>query len=172
MCILSLDVFSQKYKTRTGLTTFKASKESFEPIEAENKSTSVLFNAATGDVASLIFVKAFHFKIALMEEHFNENYMDSDKFPKAIFKGKVQDFQISELSKQPKTYQVKGDLTIRGKKNPIAFPVEIRGDENMIKVIGKFEIKPEDFGIEIPSIVRDKIAPSTYISLNYELKAN
>ena len=139
---------AQKYFTKTGLTEFKASVEAFEPVEAKNESTTAILNTETGDIAALLFVKAFHFEIALMEEHFNENYMDSDKFPKATFKGM---------------------LTVRGKTKSIESIVQIKNTDGKIVLSSEFSVSPKDFDIEIPSIVRKKIAESIYIKFCYEL---
>lgn len=162
--------FAQKYQTRTGLTEFKASVETFEPVEAKNKSTSVLLNAATGELGAIIFIKAFRFKVALMEEHFNENYMESDQFPKATFKGNITDFELSNLDSEVKTYRVKGILTIRNQPKAITFETQLKLNHNTIRAEGEFEVQPADFNIKIPKIVRKKIARTTKISFNYELK--
>ena len=126
-------VSAQKYFTRTGTTEFKASVAAFEPVEAVNKSTSVLLKANTGDIAALLLVKAFRFDIALMQEHFNENYMDSDKYPKATFKGKIQDFDFDNISSE-KEYVLKGTLTVRGIKK------ELETKANIVKGEGKIRI--------------------------------
>jgi hypothetical protein len=161
--------FAQKYITKTGLTEFKASVEAFEPVEATNNSSTAILKADNGQVAALLFIKAFHFKVALMEEHFNENYMDSDKFPKASFKGEILDFDISDLGKEEKTYPIVGTITIRGKSKKIKTPIQLQANGNKILAKATFKLNPADFGIEIPSIVRKKIAESITINFNYEL---
>ena len=95
-------VAAQKYYTKTGKTDFKASVAAFEPVEAKSNSTTAVLKVDSGEFAALLFIKSFHFKVALMEEHFNENYMDSDKFPKATFKGKLEGFNMSDLSSTAK----------------------------------------------------------------------
>lgn len=159
---------AQKYFTRTGITEFKASVEAFEPVEAVNKSTSVVFKTDTGELAALLLMKAFHFEVALMQEHFNENYMDSDKHPKATFKGKIQDFDFENVSSN-KEYILKGTLTVRGIKKEIETKVNIVKGENKLRIASKFSVTPQEFGIKIPSIVRKKIAEKININLHYEL---
>ena len=89
--------FSQEKRiTKNGLINFEASVPSFEPVEAKHNNVSAILNIATGDIASLALVKGFRFKIALMEEHFNENYTESTKYPKATFKGKIENFDVSK----------------------------------------------------------------------------
>mgnify|MGYP000038271939 CR=1 FL=1 len=90
---ISINSFSQsKYYTKTGVVNFEASVPSFEEVKAHNKSVTAIFNSETGEFAALVFVKGFRFKNALMEEHFNENYAESDQYPKATFKGKILNF--------------------------------------------------------------------------------
>ncbi len=166
--IFSQVVNAQKYFTRTGLTEFKASIDAFEPVEAKNNSCSVILNTNTGDIAALIPINAFKFKIALMQEHFNENYMDSDKFPKATFKGKVENFNKNNLDTKKK-HQIKGILTIRNISKNIDISATFHRIDTKTIIKSNFKVKPEDFGIEIPSVVRKKIAKTINISLNYEL---
>jgi len=160
---------AQKHFSKTGLTTFKASVDTFEPIEAKNESTTVILNTETGAIAALLFVKAFHFEIALMQEHFNENYMDSDKFPKATFKGQLIDFNIKHLSSEDKEFQLKGTLTIRGKDKLINNVAKLKKQHNKIVFTSNLTVKPEEFDIKIPGIVRNKIAKSINLNLHYEL---
>lgn len=160
---------AQKFFTKTGMTEFEASVEAFEPVEAKNNSTTAVLNASTGDVAALLFVKAFHFRVALMEEHFNENYMDSDKHPKATFKGKIEDFDIAKLNSEAQTFNLSGTLTIKGKSKEINTTIDLKTMDGKIHANSDFSVSPQDFDIEIPSIVRKKIAQSIKITFDYEL---
>ncbi len=81
------------YFTRTGKIEFH-SGSSIEDIDGTNNEVSSMLNIKTGDMAFTVLVKSFHFKRALMEEHFNENYMESEKFPKASFKGKIVNMPV------------------------------------------------------------------------------
>lgn len=164
--IVSQIICAQKYFTRTGTTNFKASVATFEAIEATNKSTTVLLKTDTGDIAAQLFIAAFTFKVALMQEHFNENYMDSDKFPKATFRGELDGFSIDSLKKE---YPLVGTLTIKGIKKEIETTARLMINEGTIYITSNFTVKPQDFDIKIPSIVRKKIAESININLNYEL---
>jgi len=117
--LVSFSTFAQKYYTKTGNTQFKASVEAFEPVEATNNSTTAIININSGEIASLLFVKAFNFRVALMQEHFNENYMDSGTFPKATFKGLISDFDLSKISSTETKLLLKGILTVRGVEKEI-----------------------------------------------------
>tara|TARA_R110000787_G_scaffold7987_1_gene26841 strand:+ start:1287 stop:1829 length:543 start_codon:yes stop_codon:yes gene_type:complete len=164
---LSGSIFAQKYYTKTGRTEFKASVEAFEPVEANNNSTTALIDIETGNIASLLFIKAFNFRVALMQEHFNENYMESNKFPKATFIGKIEGFNLSKIL-DSKEYPLKGTLTVRGVKKEVETIAIFtkQGDKLLMKA--SFGVKPEDFNIKIPKIVSKKIAGTINISLDYE----
>ena len=164
-----INVSAQKYMTKTGSLKFEASVESFEEIAAENKNTSAILDAATGEIAVLTLMKGFRFKIALMEEHFNENYIESDKFPKATFKGKVEDFDVSKLSSTPKTFKVSGDLTLHGKTKKVTTTARILKSGEKITITGNFDVKPEEFDIEIPKLVSKKVADKVNTSFNLQL---
>lgn len=168
LLFFSIPIFGQKYYTKTGITQFKASVNTFEPIEAKNNSTSAIVNLETGDIASLLFVKAFTFRVGLMQEHFNENYMDSDKFPKATFKGNIKNFNFSEFS-ETKNYTIKGTLTIRGIKKEIETIGTFSKKGEKLMMYASFGVHPKDFNIKIPKIVRNKIAERINISLDYAL---
>ncbi|QSW88600.1 YceI family protein [Flavobacterium endoglycinae] len=167
---INTNVSAQKLITKTGSIKFQASMPSYEEVAAENKSVSAVLEQSTGDFASLVLIKGFRFKVALMEEHFNENYMESEKFSKATLKGKIEDFDISKISNTPKNFTLKGDLTIHGKTKPVTVTVKISKAANGgVNMIGSFEAKPEDYGIEIPSLVRKKIADKVKIDYNFLL---
>lgn len=160
---------AQKFTTKTGSLKFEASVASFEEVAAENKNTSAVLETSTGDIAVLALMKGFRFKVALMEEHFNENYVESDKFPKATFKGKIEDFDASKLSTSAKVFKISGDLTLHGKTKKIATTAKISKTGEKISVIGNFDVKPEDFAIEIPKIVSKKVADVINVAFNLSL---
>ncbi|MDB9955089.1 YceI family protein, partial [Flavobacteriaceae bacterium] len=166
LCILFAFVsvlgFSQeKYLTKSGLLNFEASVEAFEEIKATNTNVTAILNTANGQFAALALVKGFRFKNALMEEHFNENYAESDEFPKAIFKGELSGFSIENIQT---TYSINGTLSFHGVTKTLEnVSVEITPSENSFNFKGLFEIAPNDFDIEIPSIVSSKIADSVTV---------
>lgn len=167
LLFLGTSIFAQKYYTKTGVTEFKASVEAFEPVEAKNNSTTAILNTKTGDIASLLFVQAFNFRVALMQEHFNENYMDSNTYPKATFKGKVVGFNFEEISSSKK-YTIKGTLTVRGVKKEVETLATFSKNGEKLAMQATFGVTPEDFKIKIPKIVSKKIAGTINISLDYE----
>jgi polyisoprenoid-binding protein YceI len=166
---LSWNAKAQKYYTKSGITEFKGSVQSFEPVEAVNSSTTAIIDIKTGDVAALVFIKSFHFEIALMEEHFNENYMDSDEYPKATFKGKVENFDFDKITDGISKHVVKGQLMIHGVVKDISIVVMLSKSEGRLVLASQFSVNPKDFKIDIPSIVEEKIADKIEIKLDYQL---
>jgi len=167
--LVNLQISAQeKYYTRSGSITFESSVASFEEVKATNTKVTAILKS-DGTFASLALVKAFRFKIALMEEHFNENYIESSKFPKATFSGKISSFSIQELTSSEKEFLVKGKLTIKGITKEISTKCFIKIVDGIISLHSKFTTKPEDFGIKIPKIVRNKIAKEVDVSLNFTL---
>jgi polyisoprenoid-binding protein YceI len=165
---ISVMGFSQvKYLTKSGVLNFEASVETFEEIKASNSNVTAIFNASNGEFAALALVKGFRFKNALMEEHFNENYAESDEFPKAIFKGKLTDFSLETIQN---TYTINGTLSFHGVTQPIEnVSVAVIASENAFHFKGSFVISPNDFDIEIPNIVRSKIADNVTVVFDFEL---
>ncbi len=161
--------YAQKYGTRTGTVKFEASVPSFEEVAGESKSVSSALNASNGDIAVLALMKGFRFKVALMEEHFNENYVESDKYPKTTFKGKIKNFDSNKLSATPKEYTITGELTLHGKTKQITDIAMVSKSGDAIVVTGEFNVKPADFDIEVPSVVRKKVAETVGITYNLSL---
>lgn len=166
--LLSLKLHAQKYFTRSGITQFEASEKTFEPIEALNITTTVILDANNGNIVSQVFMAGFQFKNALMQEHFNENYMDSYQYPKATFKGKLDNFSIVSLNAN-NSYDLNGVLTVKGFEKNIQTTVDVKVENDQIFISGSFYVSAKDFNIKIPSIVRDKIANQIQINIDYEL---
>jgi hypothetical protein len=144
-----------------------------EDIEAHNHQVVSILDHATGDLAFNLLVKAFTFKIALMQEHFNENYMESDKYPKSTFKGKITN--IDKISfKKDGVYQaeVSGELTIHNVTRPVTAQgtLEVKGGSVIARA--EFIVAPKDYNIAIPSVVENKIAREIEISLDATYSIN
>lgn len=169
--LLSLNSFAQnKMITKTGKITFEASVSSFEEIKAKNESVTCVLNTSSGEIASLALIKGFRFKIALMEEHFNENYIESDLYPKATFRGKIENFDASKLTATSKEYTVKGKLEIHGKSKDIIIKARIKKSEDGIDIDTNFIVNTDDFGIEIPNLVSQKVSKKVTMKLDATLK--
>lgn len=167
---LTVNSFSQKMITRSGEIKFEASVPAFEEIAATNTTTSCILDTKTGDIAVLALVKAFRFKIPLMEEHFNENYIESDKYPKATFKGKIVNFDATKSDIGKQTFDVEGDLTLHGVTKRIKTKFYFTNENNRLVVTSSFSIKTSDYKIKIPGIVKNKIAEIVKINLKFDLE--
>tara|TARA_R110000787_G_scaffold86285_9_gene184066 strand:+ start:212 stop:763 length:552 start_codon:yes stop_codon:yes gene_type:complete len=159
----------EKFITKSGEINFEASVPSFEEVKATHSSVSAIIKS-NGEFASLALVKGFRFKVALMEEHFNENYAESSTYPKATFKGKVKDFDISELTTDNKEYVVSGIVNMHGVDKKIETKAFISKKGDIIFLNTQFVLKPKDFNIEIPSVVSSKIAEEINVSASFEFK--
>lgn len=168
--LVNLTFSQDKYLTKTGTVIFEATLPSFEEVKAKNEATTVILNTDNGEFAALVLVKGFRFKNALMEEHFNENYAESDEFPKATFKGKLINFSKDNLETNT-TYDYEGSLSFHGKKKTIEnFKLNvIRNSDNTISINGELILNVEDFDIEIPKVVSKKISKDIKTTLDFNL---
>ena len=150
--------------TKEGTTTF-FSHSPIEDIEAVNVKTTAAINFTKGDLVVKMLIKHFTFENALMQEHFNENYMESEKYPAAIFKGKlVHDHGIDLNQDGTHEVMVSGQLTIRGISKPVKTPATITVTGTQVTATTKFIARPADFDIEIPSVVVKNIAEEIEVS--------
>lgn len=161
VCLLSLMTLcfqghAQKYLTRNGFAGFY-SKTPLEDIIAENNQAFAAIDTGKHQIAFALLVKGFIFRKELMQEHFNENYAESDKYPKTEFTGT---YTCSRPINQEGVYPivVKGNLTLHGVTKSIEAPATLEIRSGSILGNSSFKLKPEDFNMKIPSIVRDKIA--------------
>jgi len=158
-------VNGQKYMTKNGFIGFY-SHTPMEDIKADNNQVVGVLDISTGEMVFQALIKSFHFDRALMEEHFNENYMESEKFPKSLFKGKITNLASVDFSKTG-TYDVtvEGDLTIHDVTNKISTKGTIEVVNGGINANSKFNIVPEDYKITIPGVVRDKFDKSMAVTV-------
>lgn len=151
-----------RYITRQGFISFY-SHTSVEDIEAVNNQVLSIVDLSNGAVAVSLLMKSFQFEKALMQEHFNENYIESDKYPKASFQGKIENLQ-SVLSGENGVAVVKGDLTVHGITKPITMEGKLGITDHLVKFEGKFMVTVSDFEIKIPSIVSRNIAKEVEVT--------
>lgn len=164
--ILISSVSAQKYYTKNGNISF-FSKTSMENIKADNNQVMSVLNTQTGEIQFSILIKSFHFEKALMEEHFNENYLESNKFPKAGFKGTITDMsRVSFTTDGLYTVPVSGEMTLHGVTKKIATTGTITVKGGKISASSKFFIKLAEYNISIPALVKDNIAESVEVTVN------
>lgn len=169
--LLCLNSYGQNKKvTKNGQVTIEASVPNYEEIKAKNENTSCVLNTKNGEIEALVLVKQFHFKVPLMEEHFNTNFIESDRYPKSTFKGIIENFDIKQLGSSNKTYKITGKLKMHGVAKTISVPASIRKINEDIDIVASFSIKIEDFNIQTPEILTQKIARQTNINLHFLLK--
>jgi len=161
--------FSQDtYKTSKGEIEFNASTP-LEDIHAVNKVVNAILKIENGDFASVLLMKDFNFKRSLMQEHFNENYVESETYPKAYFSGKIQNFNAEELSSAPREYYVDGKLTIHGITKAFSTKAKISNGSKGIKMVAGFIVKPEEYKIKVPKLLFKKIAQEVQVDINFTL---
>lgn len=161
---------AQKYITKNGHIRFFSSTP-MEDIEAHNRQVNSALDQQTGEFVFRVLMKSFQFEKALMQEHFNENYVESDKYPNATFTGKVVNLKDINFDKNG-VYNatIEGDLTIKDvtKKVTEKGTFEVKDG----KVLGKstFNIAVEEYGIKIPGAVANNIAKNIQIDVNVSLE--
>ncbi len=170
LCLIAFTATADKYFTKTGKVSFFSSAP-MEKIEAHNRAAGVLLNSTTGDLAFSVLVKSFVFEKKLMQEHFNENYMDSKKYPKAKFKGKVKNISKVNFSKDGKyPVKVSGNLSIHGVKKAVNQSGYIQIKKGIPTLVANFSVTLTEYKVKIPSAVKNKIAKDVKIRINAKLK--
>ena len=159
---------SGKIIARQGQVTF-FSYTSVENIDATNNQVLSIIDLNSKEIAISMLMRAFVFKKALMQEHFNESYVESDIFPKATFEGEIPDLDISFAS--PQTRMVKGSITVHGITRPIEVKTNFEKKDNKLQVSGDFEVKVQDFEIKVPPIVAANIAKTISVTFNFEYQS-
>jgi polyisoprenoid-binding protein YceI len=169
--LLPMSVLAQRIGTRTGDVSFFSSTPMGD-IKADNHAVACVYDAGTGAVEVSMLMKAFEFAKAKMQEDFNESYVESDKYPKSTLNGKVTGFSAGDLKKAG-TYKAKveGDLTLHGVTKHVVLDAQITADgSGGAKVSTDFIMKPEDYQIIVPALVRDKIAREVKVTVQLDLK--
>lgn len=162
--------FAQKILTRSGMIKFDASMPNFVEIVGKSNTVSAILDEATGNFASSAIIKSFRFKSPLMEEHFNENYLESSKFPNSTFKGKILGFDAKKLSTTKTAYDVEGDFTLHGVTKKIKTKIYMSLDGSRVVIKGNFSVHAQDYTIEIPSLVKENFSEQIKVVLDFVLE--
>ncbi|MCX2573305.1 YceI family protein [Pedobacter sandarakinus] len=136
-----------------------------EDIKAASNKTSAVLIAQNGAFAFQVAIKSFEFEKKLMQEHFNENYMESDKFPYATFKGSLSPNINWKEDGEYKSI-AKGILTLHGVSKPRSIPTKVTVKNGVISVSADFEVACSDHDIDIPTLVFTKIAKVISVKVN------
>jgi len=158
---------AQKYAIEKSLITF-FSDAPVEDIQANNQKTTSLFNSSSGDIAFSVPIAEFQFQKSLMQQHFNEKYMDTERYPKSTFTGKVNGYDASASGEQRVT--AIGKLTIHGVTQDVELPgtIEKQGDKFVMK--SSFTVKLEDYKIKIPQLLWQNIAEQIAVTVTLTYK--
>lgn len=171
LIIISPHSFAQKeIMTTNGEIHFEASVPYFEEVAATNKKAICILNIKTGKIKSTVDVKEFHFKLDLMEEHFNNKYIESNRYPEATFNGTIEGFNLYIIGNTPKEFKMKGELKIHGKSRKINTIVLLKKVEKGLEIESNFIIKASDFNIKIPEILSMKVAEKVTIKTFFWLQ--
>ena len=163
-------VSAQKYFSKTGKITFY-SEAALEKIEATNSSASTVIDMTTGAMEWAVLIQGFQFEKALMQEHFNENYMESSIYPKAKFKGKIENVTAVNTSKDGSyPVQITGQLEMHGVTKTITVPATLTVKNGNITAKSTFKLKLEDYKIEIPKVVEDNVSKEVQVDILADYK--
>jgi hypothetical protein len=163
----SVVVYSQKFTTEKGQISF-FSDAPIEDIEAINTVVGSLFNSSNGEIVYILKMRDFIFPKALMREHFNEKYMESEKYPKGTFQGKIVGFLTQETGAQK--VRAVGKLSIHGVTHDIDVPGTIENVNGKLHMKSKFMVKLADYNIKIPTIVWQNIAEEVEVRIDFIYK--
>jgi len=163
--------FSQdRFYTKTGKISFY-SKAPLEEIEGKNKTVTAVLDSKSGALQFAVQMKGFEFEKQLMQQHFNENYVESDKYPKAEFKGKItNNSDVNYLKDGTYTAKVKGQLTIRGVTKDVETTGTLKINGGKINASSTFNVLLSDYNIKVPAIVKDKVSKSIKIVVDCNLE--
>ncbi len=170
-CLTISSNAQSKYFTKTGKIVFDATvPKSPENIDGTNKNSTCVLDSKTGDIQFLVLMKGFEFDRTLMMEHFNENYAESDKFPKTVFKGVIENNAAINYSKDG-VYPAKvvGKLTMHGETKDMKAEGNITIKGGKVLVSAQFNALLVDYKITIPQIVADKVAKTAKIKVDCTL---
>ncbi|MBW8684988.1 YceI family protein [Chitinophaga rhizophila] len=162
-CLLYLQMQAQTYVSRNANVSFY-SKTPLEDIKAENKQAFAAVDLGKKSVAFTLLQRNFMFPKQLMQDHYNENYAESEKYPKAQFNGTI----TGDVPNKPGNYkvQVSGQLTLHGVTQQVQnIPAELEIQEGKLTAKAAFAVKPGDYNIKIPSLVKDKIASQINVQI-------
>lgn len=170
ICLLALSQFTnaQKYMSRNAELKFDASMPNLVEIAAKNNQVSAILDATTGKFAVNAMINEFKFKAPLMEEHYNENYMETSKYPNAKFSGQIANFDAAKLASKG-TYEVEGDLTMHGVTKKVKTKMTLVLVGGKVSANCNFTVHAQDYKIEIPALVKEKFAENIKVSFDGDL---
>ncbi len=173
VCCLTVSTKAQsKYFTKTGKINFDATApKSPENIDGTNKNSTCVMDSKTGEIQFMVLMKGFEFERALMMEHFNENYVESNKFPKTVFKGLIDNNTAINYSKDGSyTAKVSGKLTMHGETKDISTEGKLTVKGSKLIISAEFVAILADYKIIVPQLVADKVGKNAKIFVDCTLE--
>ena len=167
--LASLSLNAQQYIAKDGEITF-FSEAPLENISAINKQVSAVYDNDSKEIVFQLYIKDFIFPKALMQEHFNENYMESDIYPNASFKGRIKNWGKIDLTEASQEVTIDGTMEIHGVSKEISEKGRISLSKGNVIGYSNFQIMVADYDIEIPRLVRENIAKIINVDIELVLK--
>jgi hypothetical protein len=165
--LCSLHSYGQRYLTRNGEATF-FSDGIVEDITASSGELVMAVDIATGDVIAKVPMTSFSFKIKLMQEHFNENYVESHIYPEAVFRGVIQN--IDPAVRDTQNLIVKGTMDLHGVKREMQTMVKLLLNENNVYGEAVFPLAVKEYNIKIPRVVVKNIAEVVEVTVKSKMQ--
>jgi len=162
-----LTIYAQEKLTSSkSVIQFEASVPLFEEVKAQNNEVKCVLIPHKSQITFVAFIDKFEFKRSLMKAHFNNNYIESHRYPKAVFKGNIEKFDLKDINEIEKEYLINGKMEIHGESKKISVTAKIMKTVNGIQITSDFILNADDFKIEIPTIVIAKV--SKYVTTHIE----
>ena len=165
--LISFSVSGQKFMSERGFIKFY-SQATIEDITARNEKATALFDAGTGSIAFVVPINKFEFAKSLMKEHFNEKYLESERYPKSTFQGRVIGYNPETTTEQSVTAQ--GKLTIHGVTKDVETTGTLKVNGGKIDANSTFNVLISDYNIKIPAVVKDKVSNTIKITVDCDLE--
>ena len=167
LVLIASSVYGQKFITERGFVKF-FSDAAIEDITATNEKVTGLFDAGSGSIAFVVPINQFVFAKSLMQEHFNEKYLESDRYPKSTFQGRIVGFNPETSTQQ--TVNAQGKLTIHGVTRDINVPGQISRSDKGLTMTSKFMVELKDYKVEIPRLMWQNIAERVEVTLEFAFR--
>lgn len=168
--LIGQDVSAKKYISKTGNIYFISKTEAID-IDANNYQVAAIYNSESNDIVVIALIKSFEFELATADTHFNNTYMESDKFPKAVFKGSVEGLNPT-MMKKGEEYEltVVGKLTIHGITKKVSVLGKASLSREGINISTKFSVSIDDYNITVPKVVAGRIAKEIDVTYKATMK--
>lgn len=170
LLFIGLTATDQKLQTNSGQISFEASVPAFEEVKASSTTGNCVLYTKTGDITTEVKLTSFKFRLALMEEHFNKNYVESHRYPKAYFKGRINDFNFFKLSPVAKNFTIQGKMELHGETKDVTMQAQIRKVDNGVEIKSSFILNTDDFNIDIPAVIKTKVSKQVNVRSVFTVK--